>query len=145
MKQKGLEVVLTCGPGAEDIAVVNEIHDQCQHKPNISPAGKTHFLELAVLIDKTVLYIGVNSAPMHMAVALETPTVCLFGLMDHRKWYPWSDNHIILWAGGYVAILDRNKNTSHVSLLRTSFKPRKYCWLTPRYSAKHSGKIRVSG
>lgn len=114
LKQQGLEVVLTCGPGAEDMAVVNEIHDQCQHKPTISLAGKTHFLELAALIDKAVLYIGVDSAPMHMAAALKTPTVCLFGPTDHRKWCPWSDNHIVLWAGDYVAMperehLDRNK------------------------------------
>lgn len=114
LKQQGLEVVLTCGPGADDLAVVNEINTLCEHKPNLSLAGKTHFLELAALIDKAVLYIGVDSAPMHMAAALATATVCLFGPTDHRKWSPWSDNHIVLWAGDYTAMperehLDRNK------------------------------------
>lgn len=114
LKQQGLDVVLTCGPGADDLAVVNEIHSLCQHKPTLSLAGKTHFLELAALIDKAVLYIGVDSAPMHMAAALATPTVCLFGPTDHVKWSPWSDNHIVLWAGDYTAMperehLERNK------------------------------------
>lgn len=114
LKQQGLEVVLTCGPGAEDMAVVDDIHRLCEHKPTLSLAGKTHFLELAALIDKAVLYIGVDSAPMHMAAALKTPTVCLFGPTDHGKWGPWSDNHIVLWAGSYTTMperahLDRNK------------------------------------
>ncbi|WP_308167199.1 MULTISPECIES: lipopolysaccharide core heptosyltransferase RfaQ [Symbiopectobacterium] len=107
LKQQGLEVVLTCGPGADDLAVVNEISTLCEHKPNLSLAGKTHFLELAALIDNAVLYIGVDSAPMHMAAAPATPTVCLFGPTDHGKWRPWSDNHIVLWAGDYTAMPER--------------------------------------
>ncbi|MGL9760001.1 MAG: glycosyltransferase family 9 protein [Symbiopectobacterium sp.] len=55
LKQQGLEVVLTCGPGTDDLAVVNEINTLCEHKPNLSLAGKTHFLELAALIDNAVL------------------------------------------------------------------------------------------
>ncbi|MGG2140383.1 lipopolysaccharide core heptosyltransferase RfaQ [Symbiopectobacterium sp. RP] len=114
LKQQGLEVVLTCASGTDDLAVVKEISTLCEHKPNLSLAGKTHFLELAALIDNAVLYIGVDSAPMHMAAALATPTVCLFGPTDHGKWRPWSDNHIVLWAGDYTAMperehLDRNK------------------------------------
>lgn len=107
LKEKGLEVVLTCGPSADDLAVVNDIHARCQHKPVIALAGKTHFLELAALIDKAVLYIGVDSAPMHMAAALNTPLVCLFGPTDHRKWRPWSANSIVIWAGDYQAMPER--------------------------------------
>lgn len=107
LKKKGLEVLLTCGPSEDDMVVVQDIYAQCQHKPDVSFAGKTGFLDLAALIDKAVLFIGVDSAPMHMAAALNTPVVCLFGPTDHRKWRPWSINHIVLWAGDYQAMPER--------------------------------------
>ncbi|MCL2893543.1 lipopolysaccharide core heptosyltransferase RfaQ [Brenneria tiliae] len=107
LKQKGWEVVLTCGPSSDDLDMVRDIHARCEHKPDITLAGKTSFLELAALIDKAVLYIGVDSAPMHMAAALNTPAVCLFGPTDHKKWRPWSDNSIVIWAGDYQAMPER--------------------------------------
>ncbi|AOR63332.1 putative lipopolysaccharide heptosyltransferase III [Pectobacterium wasabiae CFBP 3304] len=114
LKEKGLEVVLTCGPSPEDLCVVQDIHAQCIHKPNTLLAGKTSFLELAALIDNAALYIGVDSAPMHMAAALDTPLVCLFGPTDHKKWRPWSGNSVVIWAGDYQPMperknLDRNQ------------------------------------
>lgn len=114
LKTRGLDVVLTCGPSPEDLAVVRDIHALCAHKPEMALAGKTSFLALAALLDKAALYIGVDSAPMHMAAALNTPLVCLFGATDHRFWRPWSDNSVVIWAGNYQPMpsrrhLDRNK------------------------------------
>lgn len=101
LKTKNLEVVLTCGPSEDDLNVVRDIHSQCTHKPDMSFAGKTSFLELAALIDNAVLYIGVDSAPMHMAAALNTPLVCLFGPTDYKSWRPWCDRYKQIWAGEY--------------------------------------------
>ncbi|MBA0218983.1 lipopolysaccharide core heptosyltransferase RfaQ [Pectobacterium brasiliense] len=114
LKVRGIEVVLTCGPSQDDLHVVQDIYALCKHKPNITFAGKTSFLELAALIDRAKLYLGVDSAPMHMAAALDTPVVCLFGPTDHKKWRPWSDNSIVIWAGDYHPMperknLDRNQ------------------------------------
>ncbi|MBN3067705.1 lipopolysaccharide core heptosyltransferase RfaQ [Pectobacterium brasiliense] len=101
LKTKNLEVVLTCGPSEDDLNVVQDIHAQCTHKPDMTFAGKTSFLELAALIDNAALYIGVDSAPMHMAAALDTPLVCLFGPTDYKLWRPWCDRYKQIWAGEY--------------------------------------------
>ncbi|AIA69182.1 lipopolysaccharide core biosynthesis glycosyl transferase rfaq [Pectobacterium atrosepticum SCRI1043] len=101
LKTKNLEVVLTCGPSEDDLNVVRDIHSQCMHKPDMTFAGKTSFLELAALIDNAVLYIGVDSAPMHMAAALNTPLVCLFGPTDYKLWRPWCEHYKQIWAGEY--------------------------------------------
>ncbi|WP_409160869.1 lipopolysaccharide core heptosyltransferase RfaQ [Pectobacterium sp. B2J-2] len=101
LKEKDLEVVLTCGPSEDDLNVVRDIHSQCTHKPDMTFAGKTSFLELAALIDNAVLYIGVDSAPMHMAAALNTPLVSLFGPTDYKLWRPWCDRYKQIWAGEY--------------------------------------------
>lgn len=77
LESRGYSVVLTSGPSAADIACVTKIKEHCKIKPVTALAGKTSFPELAALIDHASLFIGVDSAPMHIAAALKTPIVCL--------------------------------------------------------------------
>ncbi|RWR03195.1 lipopolysaccharide core heptosyltransferase RfaQ [[Pantoea] beijingensis] len=110
----GLDVMLTSGPSTEDLAQVKRIAALCQRPPNSQFAGKTTFLQLAALIDHAELYIGVDSAPMHMAAALDIPQVCMFGATNYKQWRPWSDKATVLWAGNYQKMperrhLDRSK------------------------------------
>lgn len=110
----GLYVYLSCGPAASEQQQVQRIASLCESSPDLTFAGKTSFLQLAALIDHAVLYIGVDSAPMHMAAALETPQVCLFGATNHQQWRPWSNKATLIWAGDYHTMparqdLDRSK------------------------------------
>ncbi|QLZ57720.1 MULTISPECIES: lipopolysaccharide core heptosyltransferase RfaQ [Citrobacter] len=114
LHQRGLHVYLTCGPAFSEQQQVQRIAEQCQSSPDLTLAGKTTFLQLAALIDHAVLYIGVDSAPMHMAAALGTPQVCLFGATNYQQWRPWSDKAVLIWAGDYHPMpsrdeLDRSK------------------------------------
>ncbi len=49
-------------------------------------AGDLSIRETAALIAQAGLFIGGDSGLAHLAVALGTPTVVLFGPSDHRKW-----------------------------------------------------------
>lgn len=114
LHQRGLHVYLTCGPATSEQQQVQRIAELCQSSPDLTLAGKTTFLQLAALIDHAVLYIGVDSAPMHMAAALRTPQVCLFGATNYQQWKPWSDKAVLIWAGEYHPMpsrdeLDRSK------------------------------------
>lgn len=114
LHERGTEVVLTSGPGAEDLACVNAIAQGCKQPPVTALAGKLTFPELGALIDHASLFIGVDSAPGHIAAAVRTPLICLFGATDHVFWRPWSDNMIQFWAGDYRPMptreqLDRNE------------------------------------
>lgn len=114
LQARGYDVVLTSGPGADDLACVEEIARGCARRPVTSLAGKTRFPELGALIAHAALFIGVDSAPGHIAAAVKTPIICLFGATDHVFWRPWSDNIIQFWAGNYQPMparsqLDRNK------------------------------------
>lgn len=111
---QGYEVVLTSGPGADDLSCVEEIASACATRPVTALAGKTRFPELAALIDHAALFIGVDSAPMHIAAAVKTKIIALFGATDHIAWRPWSDDAVVLWAGSYQPMptrdqLDRNR------------------------------------
>lgn len=115
LQHRGYFVILTSGPSEEDLNCIMDIAKRCKMKPITELAGKTHFLELGALIKHASLFIGVDSAPGHIAAAVNTPIISLFGATNHIFWRPWSDNMIQLWAGDYQPMptrdqLDRNKS-----------------------------------
>ncbi|NDL64070.1 putative lipopolysaccharide heptosyltransferase III [Acerihabitans arboris] len=99
---RGETVIITSGPEPAGIACVKDILARCdQAQRLISLAGKLRLPELAVLIARARLFIGVDSAPMHMAAALKTPAVVLFGPSNLAQWRPWQAPHTLIWAGDY--------------------------------------------
>jgi hypothetical protein len=46
--------------------------------------------ELAALTARARAFAGVDSAPMHIAAAVGTPTLALFGPSSEIAWGPWS-------------------------------------------------------
>lgn len=120
LAERGYPVVLTSGPGKDDLACIEHIASGCKNRPVTALAGKTSFPELGALIDGADLFIGVDSAPMHIAAAVKTPIVCLFGATDHIFWRPWSDRAIQFWAGDYAPMPpreERNRNTRYLSVI----------------------------
>ncbi|MCT7430419.1 hypothetical protein N5V55_15020 [Escherichia coli] len=69
--------------------------DARRRLPVTALAAQT-FPELGALIDHAQLFIGVDSAPAHIAAAVNTPLISLFGATDHIFWRPWSNNMIHL-------------------------------------------------
>ena len=45
--------------------------------------------------DTDILFIGVDSMPMHLAAAMGTPAVALFGPSGEQEWRPWRVAHRI--------------------------------------------------
>ena len=54
------------------------------------------FLELAELIRGAQLYVGNDSGPMHLAAAVGTPIVAVWGSSDSRRWRPWAAEHVAI-------------------------------------------------
>ncbi len=52
----------------------------------VSIAGKTSLGELAAVLRRSRLHLGVDSAAPHIAAAVGTPTLTLFGPSDWRAW-----------------------------------------------------------
>ncbi len=109
LSSRGYKVVLTSSPCKADINIINHIVSHCKMKPIIKLAGKTSFPELGALIAHAVLFIGVDSAPIHIAAAVNTPIICLFGATNHIAWRPWSKNVVQFWSGDYQPVPARNK------------------------------------
>lgn len=55
--------------------------------------GRHDLLELAVLLDRSDLFIGADSGPAHLAAAVQTPAVVLFsGTNNAQQWRPEGDH-----------------------------------------------------
>lgn len=91
LQDLGLLPVLTCGPGEE--GVVAEV---ARDVPSPRLVLGLRIPELADLIRGAKLYAGNDSGPMHLAAAVGTPIVALWGSSDSRRWRPWGVNHAIV-------------------------------------------------
>lgn len=61
-------------------------------------AGDTHVSQLAALYARAQVVLGPDSGPLHLAAAVGTPTVTLFGPADPVEFGPWGDpkRHAVL-------------------------------------------------
>lgn len=67
--------------------------------PAFNLAGKTTLGELAALISRSRLHLGVDSAAPHIAAAVGTPTVTIFGPSNWRAWAVEDETHRIAHSG----------------------------------------------
>ncbi|MFH1081400.1 MAG: lipopolysaccharide heptosyltransferase II [Pseudomonadota bacterium] len=59
-------------------------------------AGKTSLGELVAVIRSCRLFIGSDSAGVHIAAAVNTPTVVIFGPSSPASWAPGGDGHAVV-------------------------------------------------
>jgi heptosyltransferase-3 len=86
---QGERIVLTASPDPVEVSMVQEILALIPHVPVCNLAGKTSLKELAALIQLCRGLISVDSVPLHMASALKTPVVAIFGPSSDINWGPW--------------------------------------------------------
>jgi ADP-heptose:LPS heptosyltransferase len=59
-------------------------------------AGETSLKELAALLSLSRLHVGVDSAAPHLAAAVGTSTITIYGPSDWRDWAPVGDQHQVV-------------------------------------------------
>lgn len=85
IEQFGAEVVITGTDGEVPVAeaVVSPMRNRA-----FSLAGKTTLGSLAAIVERSSLFITNDTGTAHLAVAVRTPSVVLFGPGDVRRWGP---------------------------------------------------------
>ena len=91
-------VVLTAAPEPDEMALVDAIVAKTRRKPLVL-AGKLQIKELGALTARARLFVGVDSMPMHLAAAMGTPVVALFGPSGDSEWRPWRVKHRVVASG----------------------------------------------
>lgn len=70
--------------------------------------GKTSMLELGGVLRELDLLVTVDSGPMHMAAAVGTPTVAIFGPTNPIRTGPYGTGHRVVQKGPHLARLPVN-------------------------------------
>ncbi|MBM3264628.1 MAG: glycosyltransferase family 9 protein [candidate division Zixibacteria bacterium] len=90
----GASVVLVCGPQQE--MLVKEIQNHMKSPALV--AGPVDLPLIAALIRRLRLFISNDGGPMHIAAAVGTPTVGIFGPSRPDIWFPYPEKE------GYMAL-----------------------------------------
>lgn len=96
LETRGLMPVLLGGPGAEAEAAA-QVALSCGGCLNL--AGKTKLPELAKALARCAVVIGADTGPLHLAVAVGTPVLGLYGVTDPVRTGP-------TWGPAPAVVLD---------------------------------------
>ena len=94
-KKRNAAILLFAGPNER------ELQAQVAEMMDVPPVlVKTDDLRhLAALISACDVYIGNDTGPMHIAGAVGTPVVALFGSTNHHRSGPYGENHTVVQSG----------------------------------------------
>jgi len=92
---EGHQIALTAAPDPDEQSLIAQILEKTRSKP-LNLAGKLSIKELGALAARARLFVGVDSMPMHLACAMGTPVVALFGPSGEAEWGPWNVAHRVV-------------------------------------------------
>jgi heptosyltransferase-2 len=93
VEQHGMAVFVQAGPGEEEMA-----REVCKatDAPLHNAARELTLRHLMAVLEQCQLLVTNDSGPMHIAAALGTPTVAIFGSTDPVNTAPWSDCAVVV-------------------------------------------------
>lgn len=94
-EQLDAKIILTGTQAEMPLTQAVESHMQT---PAVDLSGKTSIPQLAAIYTRSRVALGPDSGPLHLAAAVGTPTVTLFGPADPIEFSPWGPHqkHIVL-------------------------------------------------
>ena len=94
--QYGCQVLI--GGSNQDIDLAQQIRQKAKSQPLVM-AGRTTIKQFAAIAKKSALFVGSDSGAMHIASAVGTPVVALFGPSSLREWGPCGGPVEVLYKG----------------------------------------------
>jgi predicted lipopolysaccharide heptosyltransferase III len=96
--KRGLRCVVTGGRASLEQEHITKLQKQTR-TPFLDLSRKIDLLSLAAVIKRARLVITIDSAPVHLAAATQTPQIALFGPTNPLNWHPRFVPAIVLQAG----------------------------------------------
>jgi lipopolysaccharide heptosyltransferase II len=98
IRQQAAQVLLVGGPG--DQAAVAAVR-QAMRESAIELVRRWEWGELAALIRQSNLFLGHDTGMMHLATAVGTPTLAVFGPSDPQIYGPYGEHAVYVWRPTY--------------------------------------------
>lgn len=92
---RGDRVVMTGASAGHEGAYLQDVLSRVKG-PLVNLAGQLDLKVLAAVTARARVFVGVDSAPLHVASAMGTPAVALFGPSGEVEWGPWQIAHRIV-------------------------------------------------
>jgi len=89
----GVQVVLTGSDSANDQALVAALRDAGREPDLIDVSGRLQLRQLRALLDGADAYLGPDTSVTHLAAALGSPIVTVFGPSWPDQFGPWPQEH----------------------------------------------------
>ncbi len=89
---------ILCG-SPQDESQAEEIIRKLRISEYASMVGRTSLRELGCLLSQVKSAVSMDSGPMHIASAVNTPVVSLWGATDPRKSAPYNSEHLAIQTG----------------------------------------------
>ena len=86
-----IKVVITAAPLKRELEQIDRVLHACSSSP-INLGGGLTLKQTAILNKKAKLFIGVDTAIMHISAANNIPTLALFGPTSPDVWGPWNND-----------------------------------------------------
>ena len=106
----GVRTIIIGGP--DDVALADEIVARSRSKP-LSLAGKTSLLQLGAVLERCGTAVSGDTGPLHLATAVGTRVVALFGAADPRRTGPVGHGHRVIQAPGVACVPCRSRSCSN--------------------------------
>ncbi len=97
-----MAVIVTSSPERREMEKAGKILSLVDDPRLIDACGRTTISQLAALSKSAALFFGVDSAPMHIAAAVGTPVIALFGPSGAFHWGPWDNIQGTLQGSSYT-------------------------------------------
>ena len=92
---KDLEAAVMLFGGADEVEQADEIKRMMRSEPIIM-SGKTSLAQTAALIEKCRLFISNDSGLLHVACAVNTPVIGIFGPTNPKRTGPYPDSSTVM-------------------------------------------------
>ena len=86
-----VRVVITGDKNEAEIKKIDDVLAICHSKP-LNLAGKLNLKQVAALSEKSSLFVGVDTAVMHIAAANDVSVIAFFGASGAFEWGPWDNS-----------------------------------------------------
>jgi heptosyltransferase-2 len=99
-KGRGSQVMVALIGGSDEQAKATDLL-RAGESGALDLVGRLSLRQLAALFRRVRVLVSNDSGPVHLAAAVGTPTVALFGTTDPAtsptRWGPWGQSHTVIW------------------------------------------------